>query len=71
MKVSMGKREYQTWAKGDFSFPLMTLRDKLIITLQDEKGNEILHTGLILKEEVPLKFYSMYNALLVLWYLLL
>lgn len=49
----------------------MTLRDKLIITLQDEKGNEILHTGLILKEEVPLKFYSMYNALLVLWYLLL
>ncbi|XP_017983546.1 PREDICTED: uncharacterized protein LOC18588405 isoform X3 [Theobroma cacao] len=45
IKASMGKREYQTWDKGDFSFPLTTLRDNLIITLQDAEGNEISHTG--------------------------
>ncbi|XWS26703.1 hypothetical protein CRYUN_Cryun26dG0053100 [Craigia yunnanensis] len=45
VKVSMGKREYQTWDKGEFSFPLTTLRDNLIITLQDADGNEISHTG--------------------------
>ncbi|XP_022751737.1 uncharacterized protein LOC111300365 isoform X2 [Durio zibethinus] len=45
VKVSMGKREYQTWDKGEFSFPLTTLRDNLIITLQDAEGNEISHTG--------------------------
>ncbi|KAK9275835.1 hypothetical protein L1049_023107 [Liquidambar formosana] len=45
IKVTMGKREYQTWDKGDFSFPLVTLREKLIVTLQDADGNEISHTG--------------------------
>ncbi|CAK9134954.1 unnamed protein product [Ilex paraguariensis] len=45
IKVSMGKREYQTWDKGDFSFPLTTLRDNLIVTLQDAEGNDISHTG--------------------------
>ncbi|GLU10042.1 hypothetical protein SLE2022_268710 [Rubroshorea leprosula] len=46
IKVSLGKTEYQTWDKGDFSFPLTTLRDDLIITLQDAEGNEISHTGI-------------------------
>ncbi|XVE54096.1 hypothetical protein DITRI_Ditri03aG0054200 [Diplodiscus trichospermus] len=45
VKVAMGKREYQTWDRGEFSFPLTTLRDNLIITLQDAKGNDISHTG--------------------------
>ncbi|XWS72178.1 hypothetical protein CRYUN_Cryun02cG0017800 [Craigia yunnanensis] len=45
IKVSMGKREYQTWDKGEFSFPLTTLNENLIITLQDAEGNEISHTG--------------------------
>ncbi|KAJ9688158.1 hypothetical protein PVL29_014072 [Vitis rotundifolia] len=43
IKVSMGKREYQTWDKGDFSFPLTTLRQNLTVTLQDAEGNEISH----------------------------
>ncbi|KAM7519608.1 hypothetical protein LguiB_018570 [Lonicera macranthoides] len=46
LKVSMGKREYQTWDTGEFSFPLTALRDNLIITLQDAKGNQISHTGI-------------------------
>ncbi|XP_057985698.1 uncharacterized protein LOC110647031 isoform X3 [Hevea brasiliensis] len=41
--VSMGKREYQTWDKGDFFFPLTTLRNNLIVTLQDAQGKEISH----------------------------
>ncbi|GMI97801.1 hypothetical protein like AT5G56850 [Hibiscus trionum] len=45
IKVSKGKIEYQTWDKGEFSFPLTTLRDNLIITIQDAEGNEISHTG--------------------------
>ncbi|XP_024460357.1 uncharacterized protein LOC18100380 isoform X2 [Populus trichocarpa] len=45
IKVSMGKREYETRDKGDFIFPLTTLRENLIVTLQDAKGNEISHTG--------------------------
>ncbi|PPR92900.1 hypothetical protein GOBAR_AA27766 [Gossypium barbadense] len=43
VKVSMGKTEYQTCDKGEFSFPLTTLHDNLIITLQDADGNEITH----------------------------
>ncbi|XP_010656203.1 uncharacterized protein LOC100250764 isoform X3 [Vitis vinifera] len=43
VSVSMGKREYQTWDKGDFSFPLTTLRQNLTVTLQDAEGNEISH----------------------------
>ncbi|OMO67308.1 hypothetical protein CCACVL1_20623 [Corchorus capsularis] len=45
VKVSMGKAEYQTWDKGDFSFPLTTLRDNLTVTLEDAEGNKISHTG--------------------------
>ncbi|XP_028089029.1 uncharacterized protein LOC114289482 isoform X7 [Camellia sinensis] len=43
VSVSMGKREYQTWDEGVFSFPLTTLRDNLSITLEDTEGNEISH----------------------------
>ncbi|XP_009774392.1 uncharacterized protein [Nicotiana sylvestris] len=39
--VSMGKRAYQTWDKGDFSFPLTTFRENLVVRLQDAEGNEI------------------------------
>ncbi|CAI0628316.1 unnamed protein product [Linum tenue] len=44
VKVSLGKREYRTLNKGDFSFPLTTLRENVIVTLQDSDGNEISHT---------------------------
>ncbi|XP_059634826.1 uncharacterized protein LOC132277105 isoform X2 [Cornus florida] len=44
IKVSIGKSEYQTWDKGDFSFPLTTLRDNLVVILQDIEGNEISQT---------------------------
>ncbi|XP_039066243.1 uncharacterized protein LOC120211845 [Hibiscus syriacus] len=45
VKVSVGKTEYQTCDKGELSFPLTTLHDDLIITLEDAEGNEISHTG--------------------------
>ncbi|XP_043705945.1 uncharacterized protein LOC122655717 isoform X2 [Telopea speciosissima] len=45
VKVSMGKREYQTMGKGDFSFPLTALRDNLVLTLLDGNGNELSRTG--------------------------
>ncbi|XP_043810559.1 uncharacterized protein LOC110610757 isoform X7 [Manihot esculenta] len=44
IKISLGKKEHQTWDKGDFSFPLTTLRENLIVTLQDAQGKEISHT---------------------------
>ncbi|KAG8657033.1 hypothetical protein MANES_03G033100v8 [Manihot esculenta] len=44
VSVSLGKKEHQTWDKGDFSFPLTTLRENLIVTLQDAQGKEISHT---------------------------
>ncbi|XP_058206626.1 uncharacterized protein LOC131320075 isoform X2 [Rhododendron vialii] len=43
-KVTMGKREYQTRDKGDFSFPLTALRDNVTITIQDTEGNEMSQT---------------------------
>nr|GMD54334.1 uncharacterized protein LOC109171147 isoform X2 [Ipomoea batatas] len=45
LTVSMGKTVYQTWDKGDFTFPLTTFRDDLVVMLQDDEGNEISHTG--------------------------
>ncbi|KAF7806719.1 uncharacterized protein G2W53_038880 [Senna tora] len=41
IKVSMGKTEYQISEKGDFSFPLTSLRDDFIVRLEDADGNEI------------------------------
>ncbi|KAL2501340.1 uncharacterized protein Fot_35188 [Forsythia ovata] len=46
LKVSMGKRVFRTWDTGDFSFPLTTLRDNLVVTLVDTEENEIAHTGI-------------------------
>ncbi|XP_042972539.1 uncharacterized protein LOC122304372 isoform X5 [Carya illinoinensis] len=51
LKVSMGKIEYQTSDKEEFSFfsdfhsPLTTLRDNLIVTLLDADGKEISRAG--------------------------
>ncbi|XP_075670132.1 uncharacterized protein LOC142639843 isoform X8 [Castanea sativa] len=52
IKVSMGKIEYQTWDKGDFSFPLTSLRDNLIVALQDADGIKISHAGVEIKSIV-------------------
>lgn len=41
----MGKREFESWGKRVFSFPLINIRENLIVTLQDAGGNEISHTG--------------------------
>ncbi|KAI4344505.1 hypothetical protein L6164_011723 [Bauhinia variegata] len=41
LTVSMGKTVYQVSEKGDFSFPLTSLRNDLIVLLQDVDGNEI------------------------------
>lgn len=39
-KVSLGKKEYQTSDVGNFSFPLTTLRDNLVVTVLNAEGNE-------------------------------
>ncbi|XP_048431588.1 uncharacterized protein LOC103951948 isoform X3 [Pyrus x bretschneideri] len=52
IKVSMGKRECQAWDKGDFTFALTTLRDNLVLLLQDSEGNEISHAGVEVKSIV-------------------
>ncbi|XP_054822461.1 uncharacterized protein LOC129320837 isoform X2 [Prosopis cineraria] len=45
IKVSLGKTEHLISEKGDFSFPLNSLRDDFIVKLQDADGNEISRTG--------------------------
>ncbi|KAM1173828.1 hypothetical protein FF1_026464 [Malus domestica] len=52
IKVSMGKRECQAWDKGDFTFALTTLRDNLVLLLQDSEGIEISHAGVEVKSTV-------------------
>ncbi|CAN4108352.1 unnamed protein product [Withania somnifera] len=42
--VSMGKKAYQTWDKGDFSFPLTTFRENLVVRFEDVEGKEISRT---------------------------
>ncbi|KAL0345107.1 UNVERIFIED_CONTAM: hypothetical protein Sradi_4342000 [Sesamum radiatum] len=46
LKVSMGKRQYQTWDKGEFSFPITKLREDLVVALLDAGGNEIAHADI-------------------------
>ncbi|KAK4432907.1 hypothetical protein Salat_1052900 [Sesamum alatum] len=46
LKVSMGKRHYQTWDKGEFSFPIAKLREDLVVALLDAGGNEIAHADI-------------------------
>ncbi|KAL1563308.1 hypothetical protein AAHA92_05793 [Salvia divinorum] len=43
LRVSMGKRQYQTWDKGDFSFPVTRIRENIVVALLDAGGNEIAH----------------------------
>lgn len=43
LKVSMGKRQFQTWDKGEFSFPITRIRENLVVALLDAGGNEIAH----------------------------
>ncbi|KAG6421059.1 hypothetical protein SASPL_117608 [Salvia splendens] len=43
LKVSMGKKQYQTWDKGDFSFPITRIRENIVVALLDAGGNEIAH----------------------------
>ncbi|XP_047338976.1 uncharacterized protein LOC124942501 isoform X2 [Impatiens glandulifera] len=53
LKVSVGKKEYQTWdKKDDFSFPLANLRDNIFIMIQDADGNEITRTVIQTREVI-------------------
>ncbi|XP_030541772.1 uncharacterized protein LOC115749195 isoform X2 [Rhodamnia argentea] len=45
IKVTMGKKEYQIGDDGDFSIPLTTLRENLVVRLLDKDGNEVSRTG--------------------------
>ncbi|KAI9083014.1 hypothetical protein K1719_035029 [Acacia pycnantha] len=45
IKVSMGKTEYLISEKGDFSFPVTSLREDFVIKLHDADGNEISRIG--------------------------
>ncbi|KAG2718191.1 hypothetical protein I3760_03G208200 [Carya illinoinensis] len=58
LKVSMGKIEYQTSDKEEFSFPLTTLRDNLIVTLLDADGKEISRAGVETKSIVERGFWD-------------
>ncbi|KAH7686511.1 hypothetical protein IHE45_04G110100 [Dioscorea alata] len=46
LKLAMGKREYQTVGKGECSFPVMSLRENLVLMLHDKEGNELSRTEL-------------------------
>ncbi|XP_012574189.1 uncharacterized protein [Cicer arietinum] len=56
IRASMGKIEYQISDKGNFSFPLTSLRDDLIFKIHDSQENEIssagIHIRLILEKGV-------------------
>ncbi|KAG2718187.1 hypothetical protein I3760_03G208200 [Carya illinoinensis] len=54
----MGKIEYQTSDKEEFSFPLTTLRDNLIVTLLDADGKEISRAGVETKSIVERGFWD-------------
>ncbi|WJX28296.1 hypothetical protein P8452_17035 [Trifolium repens] len=45
IRASLGKIEYQVSDKGNFSFPLTSLRDDLIFKIQDAEGKEISRAG--------------------------
>ncbi|KAI4379987.1 hypothetical protein MLD38_006221 [Melastoma candidum] len=46
IRVAMGKREYQIADSGDFSIPLTTLRENMIVKVFDANGAEICRTGI-------------------------
>ncbi|XP_023547279.1 uncharacterized protein LOC111806148 isoform X2 [Cucurbita pepo subsp. pepo] len=58
IKVSMGKTHYETSDKGDFSFPLTTLRDDVILIIQDAGGNEISRAGVQVKSIVEKGYWD-------------
>ncbi|PIA64373.1 hypothetical protein AQUCO_00100093v1 [Aquilegia coerulea] len=58
VKVSMGKREHRVWDKEEFTFPLKSLRDNLIVTLYDIEGNELSQTGINTKLVVEKGFWN-------------
>ncbi|XP_022965716.1 uncharacterized protein LOC111465530 isoform X2 [Cucurbita maxima] len=58
IKISMGKRQYETSEKGDFSFPLTTLRDDVILIIQDAGGNEVSRAGVQAKSIVEKGFWD-------------
>lgn len=49
IRASMGKMEYEINDKGNFSFPITSLRDDLIFKIQDSEGNEISRAGVHLR----------------------
>lgn len=54
----MGKRHYETSDKGEFSFPLTTLRDDVILIVQDAGGNEISRAGVQAKSIVEKGYWD-------------
>ncbi|XP_038890374.1 uncharacterized protein LOC120079962 isoform X2 [Benincasa hispida] len=58
IKVSMGKRHYETSEKGEFSFPLTTLRDDVVLIVQDAGGNEISRAGVQAKSIVEKGYWD-------------
>ncbi|CAI8589860.1 unnamed protein product [Vicia faba] len=49
IRASMGKIEYQISDKGNFSFPIASLRDDLIFKIHDTEGNEISRAGVYIR----------------------
>ncbi|KAF8036363.1 hypothetical protein BT93_C2164 [Corymbia citriodora subsp. variegata] len=45
IQVTMGRKEYQIGDDGDFSIPLTTLHENLVVKLLDKDGNEVARTG--------------------------
>lgn len=65
IQVTMGKREYQIGDDGDFSIPLTTLRENLVVKLLDPDGNEMSRTGTVLRPNWLLrKAFGMISSLL-------
>ncbi|XP_023537202.1 uncharacterized protein LOC111798350 isoform X2 [Cucurbita pepo subsp. pepo] len=58
IKISMGKRQYETSEKGDFSFPLTTLRDDVILVIHDAGGNEVSRAGVQAKSIVEKGYWD-------------
>ncbi|EPS63424.1 hypothetical protein M569_11360, partial [Genlisea aurea] len=58
LKVSMGKRQYQTWDRGEFFFPVSKLREDLVISLLDASGNEIAHSDIRTAEIIEKRFWD-------------
>ncbi|CAK8531932.1 unnamed protein product [Lathyrus sativus] len=49
IRASMGKIEYQISDKGNFSFPIASLRDDLVFKIHDSEGNELSRAGVYIR----------------------